>query len=106
MGLLYLRDGPPIPTEGPPMLIESLLCLQIYRSPMSTEGLICQQTPMPAEDLLHLQKAFSTYRGPDLPTEDLIYLQRTSFTYIGASFTQRGLGMFMEGPPVSTEGLL
>ena len=81
------------------MSIDGLLYLQrashVHRVPhMPTEGLLCSQ------------RASFTCRGPLLSTEDLIYIQRASFTYTGASYTQRGLGMLMEGPPLPKEGLL
>ena len=93
MVLLCPRRGPPLPTEEPHSLTESLLCLQIpsydhkgtsliYGGILQLQKDLCIQ-----RGLLYLQRGlpYLTYRGPPMPTEGLRYLQ---------------------GPPTSTEGPL
>ena len=94
--LLYLRDGPPTPTEGFPVSIEEAF-YAYRRLPMSTESLMCPQMAsyarrMPcltAAGLLFLQRTSSTYRGPPLPTEGPPIPRGDSYAYERVSPSHR-----------------
>ena len=103
--LLYLRDGPPTPTEGFPVSIEEAF-YAYRRLPMSTESLMCPQMASYARRLPCLTGSGSSfsYRGPPLPTGDLLYQQRGLLYPEGTRMPMKGSLLHTEGPPLITEG--